>query len=395
MTSYSRTPYPVQMISLQTVRTRRLPVLGAVAALTLVLAGCSDADTGDESPATATSTASTAPSTSASGSSTGVPALAEAFRATLSDDQQDAIQLEYTFDNAQNWSNFPDALLSGRGGGPGGGSSSSSGRVGLQTDSLSDDQWDALEDLLAAATGSAENEGFDEIMQHLDADDYLADKGGGDAYGRGNFFIAYLGTPSDSGTWELQFGGHHLALANTYQDGALAGATPSFRGIEPFTTVEVDGEEVMPEQQEQEAFSALLGSLDSTQLSTAKLSSSFNDILLGPGDDWAFPESSDGVTGSELDEDQRALLLAAISTYVDDINDADAATILAKYESELDDTSVAYAGTTDMTETGDYIRIDGPSVWIEFSMQNGVVLDGAHPHAVWRDKETDYAGLTS
>ena len=48
-----------------------------------------------------------------------------------------------------------------------------------------------------------------------------------------------------------------------------------------------------------------------------------------------------------------------------------------------------------MTEKGDYIRIDGPSVWIEFSMQNGIVLSGAHPHAVWRDKQTDYAGTTS
>ncbi|GAA4887498.1 DUF3500 domain-containing protein [Streptomonospora salina] len=37
----------------------------------------------------------------------------------------------------------------------------------------------------------------------------------------------------------------------------------------------------------------------------------------------------------------------------------------------------------------------GPSVWIEMSMQNGVVLDGVHPHAVWRDKDDDYGGLTS
>ncbi len=99
--------------------------------------------------------------------------------------------------------------------------------------------------------------------------------------------------------------------------------------------------------------------------------------------------------GSQLTADQKALLLAAIKTYVGDVADADAARILATYESELDATSVAYAGTTAMTDKGDYLRIDGPSVWIEFSMQNGVVLDGVHPHAVWRDKKTDYAGLTS
>jgi hypothetical protein len=346
-----------------------------------------------------------------------VVALAEAFAATLTDEQDASLNQEYTFANAANWSNLPNGLLSGAGMGgggtggppagmtgapaggtggmPGTGTQTSTGRVGLQTDSLSDDQWTALEALLAAATGSAENEGFDEIVQHLEADDYLADNGGGDTYGRGNYYIAFLGTPSDTGTWELQFGGHHLALANTYTNGALAGATPSFRGIEPFSTVEVDGDTVQPEQQEQQAFAALLTSFDATQAAAAKLSTAYSDILLGPRKDWAFPTTAEGVIGSQLTDAQKALLLAAINTYVDDTDDADAATILAKYQSELDQTYVSYAGTTDVTSQGDYVRIDGPSVWIEFSMQNGIVLSGAHPHAVWRDKQTDYAGLTA
>jgi hypothetical protein len=88
-------------------------------------------------------------------------------------------------------------------------------------------------------------------------------------------------------------------------------------------------------------------------------------------------------------------VLAAIASYVNDINDADAATILAKYESELGATYVAYSGTTALTEQNDYIRIDGPSVWIEFSMQHGIVLAGNHPHSVWRDRNTDYGGTKS
>ncbi|WP_432561717.1 DUF3500 domain-containing protein [Kineococcus sp. SYSU DK003] len=374
-----------------------------------------------------------------------VVTLAEAFAAALTDDQKTALYQEYTFANASNWSNLPNDLLGGGGGGGGtpptggtaptgaptggtpptgaptsgatatatatgtateaptgtatgtapGGGGTSSGRVGLQTDSLTDEQWTALETLLAAATGSGENEGYDEIVQHLAADDYLADNGGGDSYGRGNFFVAFLGTPADTGTWELQFGGHHLAVANTYTDGALAGATPSFRGIEPMTTVTLDGVTVDAEQQERAAFAAVLASLDETQKNTARLSQSFNDIVLGPGSDWAFPETASGVKGSDLDDTQRALVLAAIGKYVGDIADADAATVLAGYESELDDTYVSYAGTGNMTDIGDYVRIDGPSVWIEFSLQNGVVLEGAHPHAVWRDKTTDYGGQTS
>jgi hypothetical protein len=390
----------------------RWPATTAAVALALTLTSCAGSD--DSSSAGAAPSSSSAAASSAAGSGD-VVALAEAFAATLSDDQKNSLDQDYTFENAANWSNLPNALLTGGGGGfggggtppsgmsgapsggapTGGGTGSSTGRVGLQTDSLSDEQWTALEDLLAAATGSGEDEGFDEVLQHLDADDYLADNGGGDDYGRGNYFIAFLGTPSNSGTWELQFGGHHLAIANTYVDGALAGATPSFRGIEPFTTVEENGNTVQPEQQEAAAFSALLTSLDADQAATAQLSTSYNDILLGPGNDWAFPTTSEGIAGSQLSDDQKALVLAAINTYVDDVDDADAATILAKYESQLDDTYVAYSGSTSMTEQGDYIRIDGPSVWIEFSMQHGIVLSGAHPHAVWRDKQTDYAGTTS
>ena len=393
----------------------RWPATTAAVALALTITSCAGSD---DSSSDATASSSSSPAAASAGATAGsgdVVTLAEAFSATLSDDQKESLAQDYTFENAANWSNLPNALLSGGGGGfggggtppsgmggapsggapSGGGTTSSTGRAGLQTDSLSDEQWTALEDLLAAATGSGENEGFDEVLQHLDADDYLADNGGGDDYGRGNYFIAFLGTPSASGTWELQFGGHHLAIANTYIDGALAGATPSFRGIEPFTTVEENGETIQPEQQEAAAFSALLTSLSSDQAGTAKLSTSYNDILLGPGNDWAFPTTSEGVVGSQLSADQKALLLAAINTYVDDVDDADAATILAKYQSELDDTHVAYSGTTSMTEKGDYIRIDGPSVWIEFSMQNGIVLSGTHPHAVWRDKQTDYAGTTS
>lgn len=357
----------------------------AALALTMTLASCATTATPESTP-TPTSTQSTVTT-----SSSGVVALADAFAATLTDEQRTALYQDYTFANASNWSNLPNALLAG--GGRGGGNSSG-GRVGLQTSTLSDEQWTALEALLAAVSGTDANEGFDEILQHLAADDYLAANGGGSDYGRGEFFLAFLGTPADSDTWELQFGGHHLTISNTYRDGVLVGATPSFRAIEPLSTVEQDGVTVQPEQQEQAAFAAFIASLSGDQLATATLSSSYSDILLGPGVDWAFPATAEGITGADLTDEQKALLLAAIGTYVNDLDAASAAAFLAKYESELDATSFGFSGSTTVSEQGDYVRIDGPSVWIEFSMQRGIVLSGAHPHAVWRDKVSDFGGLT-
>ncbi|OAX48132.1 DUF3500 domain-containing protein [Paenibacillus sp. AD87] len=306
--------------------------------------------------------------------------LAKSFAATLSYNQLRDLNQEYSLRNVVNWSNYPQATMGRR------------GRCGLRIGTLSEEQWTALNVLLAAATGSGKNQGYDEIQQILNADDYLRDHGVARDYGRDNYYVAFLGTPSNSGTWELQFGGHHLAIANTYTDGNLVGATPSFRGIEPFSTFEYNGISNQPQQRAQRTFVALLASFDNNQLALSRLRGKYRDLLLGPGKDWAFPTTPEGIRGSELHEDQRALLLAVIETYVSSTDDVNAERILAGYENDLDFTYVAYSGSTSVSKPKDYIRIDGPSVWIEFSMHIGIILSDPHPHAVWRDKNTDYGG---
>lgn len=347
--------------------------------------------TTDTTASTATASATASP-TAAAGA---VVKLAQAFQASLGSDLQSQLLQEYSLANAKLWSNLPQALLSGgMGGGPGGGGGTGP-RIGLNLADLNDTQLAAFNALLAAATGTVKGLGYDEIQQHLNADDYLAANGGGSDYGRTGYFIAFLGTPSDSGTWEFQFGGHHLAVANTYINGALAGATPSFRGIEPNSSFQLNGTTNQPMAVKEAALAALLAGLTSDQQAAAKLSKTYSDLVLGPGQDWTFPTAHEGVQISTLTADQKKLALAAIAGYVNDIADTDAATILQRYESELDDTYIAYSGTESLTEQNDYIRIDGPSVWIEFSMQRGIVLAGNHPHSVWRDRTTDYGGTKS
>jgi len=402
-------------------------MLAGLSGALLVAAGCGTSSSSSSSSSSASGSASASTTAVATGAAAAgsVAALAQAFHKTLSAEQQVGVLFDYTLATAERWSNLPQGLLGGAGGGgmpsgsmtgsppggagsgapSGGGSEMPSGgpggggggqtRVGLSIGDLSDDQLTAFTTLLKAATGSGSGTGYDEITQHLNADDYLGDNGGGDAYGRKNFYVAILGSPQDSGTWEFQFGGHHLAVANTYTDGKLAGATPSFRGIEPNAAFELNGTTNQPMKVKEAAFTALLAGLSTDQLATAKLSDTFSDLVLAPGKEWAFPDTKEGVKVSTLSAAQKKLVTTAIASYVNDIADTDAKTILAKYESELDDTYVAYSGTTKLTERNDYVRIDGPSVWIEFSMQNGIVLSGNHPHSVWRDRSTDYGGTKS
>ncbi len=75
-----------------------------------------------------------------------------------------------------------------------------------------------------------------------------------------------------------------------------------------------------------------------------------------------------------------------------------AATLLSIYQSELDGTYIAFTGngvagdpSSFLNANTNYARIDGPSVWIEFVCQNGVVFrNQIHYHTVWRDHVRDY-----
>lgn len=309
---------------------------------------------------------------------------AKAFIATLSAEQRTRLLQDYTFANASRWHTYPQWALG-----------KNKARIGLALGTLSAEQWQAFNGLLAAATGSGKDEGYDEIQQHLSVDDWIRQNGGREGYGRGNFHVAFLGPPSDTGTWQLQFGGHHLALNNTYRDGVLVGATPSFRAIEPHTAIEHDGTILKPQLQEWETFVALLASLDPAQRAAAKLSRKQDELLLGPEarkKDWNFPNKPEGIPVSSLTDEQRSLLMKAIGLYVNDISDASAASILSRYRSGLGSTYLGFSGSTSLTNEGDYVRIDGPTVWIELVMDPPYSTDSPHVHAVWRDKLTDYGG---
>jgi hypothetical protein len=143
--------------------------------------------------------------------------------------------------------------------------------------------------------------------------------------------------------------------------------------------------------QEGTALSALLTGLSSSNLASALQSSTYSDLVCGPQKDWSFPTTSIGVIGSSLSSSEKALLLTAIKTYVDDI--ADSSSFITTYTNELASTYIAYSGSTGLKTKYDYIRIDGPHVWIEYSVGGGVVLQNyTHPHSVWRDKSYDYGG---
>ena len=138
---------------------------------------------------------------------------------------------------------------------------------------------------------------------------------------------------------------------------------------------------------------ALVNSLTSAQKTAATLSQRFGDVLAGPGHDGEFPTTKVGLAGSTLSASQRQLLLNAMKPWVQDADEATAARLLAEYAAQLADTYVAFSGSGTFTERGDYVRLDGPNVWIELVCQGGIEYrDQIHYHSIWRDHTRDYGG---
>jgi hypothetical protein len=308
-----------------------------------------------------------------------VVCLAQAFKATLSASQITTLEIAYTKANAIKWSNLPGGV---------------SIRNGLEFSTLNATQLAAAKAVIAAASGTTADEGVSEFLQVNLADDLLGVTAG-NGYSAGKYIIAFLGAPSTTGTWMLQFGGHHYAQNIAYKAGEVVGTTPSHQGIEPKTWTSSDGKTVYaPLKTEQSAMAAMLAGLTAAQLTSAKLSTTFGDVSLGPNKDGQFPATKVGIACSTLTAVQKALVFAAMKPWTQDVDDASGTALQAIYEKEIENTYISYSGNSALANNADYVRIDGPSVWIEFVCQSGVVYrNEIHYHAVYRDHTRDYAGL--
>jgi hypothetical protein len=332
-----------------------------------------------------------AASTSSCSSLSGVEklvCLCNEFLATLTTTQQASVVLTLNLTNAKKWSNLPGGV---------------SIRNGLEFSTLTTAQKTAALAVIQAASGTSTNEGYSEFEQVRLADDYLGTNGGGaTTYNANEYVIAFLGTPSTTGKWMLQFGGHHYAQNITYNAGAVVSGTPLHEGLEPlsFTT---SGTTYTPLASEKAGMADMLASFTSTELATAKISGTFSDVLMVPGSTTnTFPSTKQGIQVSTLSTAAQAKVLAAMMPWVNDLDATAAAAFTTIYQNELANTYVCYASNSSgtsgnassfFTTNTDYVRIDGPSVWIEFVCQSGVVMSGIHYHTVMRDHTRDYIGL--
>jgi hypothetical protein len=309
-------------------------------------------------------------------------AAANAFKASLSSSQRAAVQ--YSFNSPakeKGWSNLPVAL---------------SPRPGVRIGDLDATQRAKLRTLLQTILSA---QGFSDEVGTRKADRYLRKKansrpGGlpGDPYAQGLFYVAFFGTPSTSKKWTVQFGGHHLGIHMTFSGSAVSN-TPYFAGVEPTFRFKLSGKRYAPMEDEVASLFGAVRSLSASQREQAKLSKTFDDVLVGPQDDGQFPEQ-EGITVSSLSAAQQANVTKAIRAYVGDMPTAEANARIDLYTSQYPRTTLAWSKSMDPQTIGAYVRIHGPRLWIELCVENPVILRGVHYHSVERDISSDYGAGT-
>ncbi|ALJ18626.1 DUF3500 domain-containing protein [Microbacterium sp. No. 7] len=381
-------------------RARALVTLGAgVTLMAVALTGCavgaastepaaSTASTSSASTTTATTNSATSQEQAATGTTadtiTDTAAAAEAFLATLSDEQR--AQVLYAYDDetkSTSWSNFPVTFVQ---------------RAGLNLADLTDEQRTAA---LAVLEALLNDEAYATVTGIIGGDEYIGEYSSSTESSLGQYYIAFFGDPSDTGAWEVQFGGHHLGI-NASLDGTAGEITfaPTHLGVQPAVYTNEDGEEVQPFDGIYTDAFAFFDSLTAEQ--QAPLTS--GDVsMCAPGDTCDFAVGA-GLSGADLTDEQRQLLLALIANWAGMADEQTTAAALAEIEATLDDTVVAWSGETtyDMS-TGDGISfsISGPNVYVAFQAQQGSAgadVDGVttsgwgHVHTIYRDPTNDYAG---
>lgn len=312
----------------------------------------------------------------AQSNSAAVTAAAQAFLATLSPAQSNAVVYAPTLANAGHWSNFPIYEAA---------------RSGVSMETLNATQRVAFLNVAFTALSSTGTNFYEEIRA---MDEYLRVNVNPGNYSSEKYYMSFVGAPVPNAPWLLQLSGHHAAYNNIY-NAAYASGTPMFIGTEPnvYTNANVVHRPLSVPAD-------IVTTLRQTLTGAAQLSGSYTEVAFGVtpqtgyDDSWpnVYPTTGRGQLYANLTTNQQALVRAFMEFYVKQMPEETAASLLLDYQNPaaLAQTYVGYSGSADLATLGSYFRVDGPRVWIEFSSRPGVAYSFPHWHSIWRDKLADY-----
>ena len=369
---------------------RVIPIVGAALAAVFATSGAAQRSAAQTPAGTAASPAD---------AMSRIVAAAQAVLTSLDETGRSKVQFPFEGPQKVRWSNFPTGIFK---------------REGLRMGDLTPAQRAAVMNLLQVALSA---DGYRKVTEIIRGDEMLrtADGGrgprggaagggppgggppgggapggrgrggpggGGPNFGEAEYYLAFLGTPSTTSSWMLQFGGHHLAI-NLTLAGAQASMTPSLPAAQP-ATYTFEGREIRPLGHENDKGFALINALDETARGQAILNYRVSDLVLGPGQDGRVIQP-EGIRASALTPSQQNMLLDIVHEWAGIVNDAFAGPRLAEIRANLSQTYFAWSGPITNGSVA-YYRIQGPTLVIEYAPQGSV----DHIHTIYRDPTNDY-----
>jgi hypothetical protein len=201
------------------------------------------------------------------------------------------------------------------------------------------------------------------------------------------YFVSIFGTPSAKDTWGWRVEGHHISLHFNLVHGTMVAAAPTFFGTNPAEVREGPKKGLRILGAEEDAARALLESLDASQRARAIIKSDAPGDLVTMANVKIDPLSPDGLAGSAMNANQRALLTKLIDVYVGLMaSDIAAARLDRLKKAGEEKIAFAWAGPIERGQKH-YYRVQGPTFLIEYdNTQN----DANHIHSVWRDFAGDF-----
>jgi hypothetical protein len=298
-----------------------------------------------------------------------ITATARKFLASLDNDQRGKVVFDFKDqEQRRRWSNLPTGIFK---------------RAGLRMGDLTKPQRDAILAVLAAALSQ---QGYEKVSRIIEADELLGKSGDQAMFGRDEYYVSFLGQPSATEPWMIQFGGHHLGL-NITLVGPRGTLAPSHTGAQP-AIYELEGKTVRPLGGETDKAFALVNSLDEAQRKQAILGFQMHDLVLGPGRDGRIIQP-EGIKGSELTGKQREMLLDLAGEWTGIMNEAAAKAKMDELKEHIVETWFAWSGPTEKGGAA-YFRIQGPTVIIEYAPQRLGGDPTKHIHTIYRDPTNEY-----
>ena len=309
-------------------------------------------------------------------------AAANALLNTLDAKQRAKLTLPLNRTTRTVWSNLPTGVTMQVG---------ATERNGLKLGDMTPAQQQAALALVAAVLSRA---GYQKVLNIVNADQRLEETtaptrpaSSRTRFGRAEFYLAILGTPSATDPWMVQFGGHHLAI-NVTVVGRESVLTPTHTGAQP-AAFTLNGETIRPLGRENDKAFALMNALDAAQQKQALLDYQVRNLVLGPGDDGKVIQP-EGIRASAMSANQRGMLIDVIREWVTMVDDEAAAARMKEVEANLGETYFAWAGSTTNGKPA-YFRVQGPTLMIEYAPQGGNNAPATdHIHTIYRDPTNDY-----